>query len=208
MNLQEIDLKNIYRIWKSNLGPFQGFFRSTPFVSLQTYDDFRLEEENIIRYDQKVIDAIMENFNESNFLIVDLPFKDILNLALVLNNEYSIKPILNVNLLFHTFGIIGTKDNINKLINNGLKLKKITTNKFIMMLPYDRYNEEAAPDDLSNKLNNQYGIGEDDLPYANLLKELGYEQVVIITKDNIKEDLNDYLNFTRKEIRVEIIKVI
>jgi len=208
MNLQEIDLKNIYRIWKSNLGPFQGFFRSTPFVSLQTYDDFRLEEEKVIKYDQKVIDVIMENFNGSSFLIVDLPLKDILNLALVLNNEYSIKPILNVNLLFHTFGIIGTKDNINKLINNGLKLKKITTNKFIMMLPYDRYNEEAAPDDLSNKLNNQYGIGEDDLPYANLLKELGYEQVVIITKDNIKEDLNDYLNFTRKEIRVEIIKVI
>jgi hypothetical protein len=208
MNLQEIDLRNIYRIWKSNLGPFQGFFRSTPFVSLQTYDDFILEEENIIKYDQKVIDVIMENFNENNFLIVDLPLKDILNLALVLNNEYSIKPILNVNLLFHTFGIIGTKDNINKLINNGLKLKKIITNNFIMMLPYDRYKEEVAPDDLSNKLNNQYGIGEDDLPYVNMLKELGYEQVVILTKDNIKEDLNDYVNFTSKEIRVEIIKVI
>lgn len=208
MNLQEIDLRNIYRIWKSNLGPFQGFFRSTPFVSLQTYDDFILEEENIIKYDQKVIDVIMKNFNENNFLIVDLPLKDILNLALVLNNEYSIKPILNVNLLFHTFGIIGTKDNINKLINNGLKLKKIITNKFIMMLPYDRYNEELAPDDLSNKLNNQYGIGEDDLPYVNMLNELGYEQVVILTKDNIKEDLNDYVNFTCKEIRVEIIKVI
>lgn len=208
MNLQEIDLRNIYRIWKSNLGPFQGFFRSTPFVSLQTYDDFRLEEENIIKYDQKVIDVIMENFNESNFLIVDLPFKDILNLALVLNNEYSIKPILNVNLLFHTFGMIGTKDNINKLINNGLKLKKIITHKFIMMLPYDRYNEEAVSDDLSNKLNNQYGIGEDDLPCVNMLKELGYEQVIILTKDNIKEDLNDYVNFINKEIRVKIIKVI
>ena len=47
MKLHEIDLKNIYRIWKSDLGPFQGFFRSTPFVSLQTYDDFTLSEENI-----------------------------------------------------------------------------------------------------------------------------------------------------------------
>ena len=59
MNLQEIDLRNIHRIWKSNLGPFQGFFRSTPFVSLQTYDDFELEEENIIKHDQEVIDIIM-----------------------------------------------------------------------------------------------------------------------------------------------------
>ena len=76
------------------------------------------------------------------FLIIDLPLDAILNLALALNNEYSIKPILNVNLLFHPFGIIGNKDNINELINNGLKLKKINTNKFVMLIPYDRYNEE------------------------------------------------------------------
>ncbi len=207
MNLQEIDLRNIHRIWKSNLGPFQGFFRSTPFVSLQTYDDFELEEENIIKHDQEVIDIIMKNFNEGKFIIVDLPINDILNVALTLNNEYSIKPILNINLLFHPFGIIGTKDNINKLINNGLKLKKIITDKFIMMIPYDRYNEEVVTYDFSNKLNNQYGIGEDDLPYVNMLKELGYKQVVILTKDNIKEDLNDYVNFINKDIRVEIIKV-
>lgn len=207
MNLHEIDLRNIYRIWKSNLGPFQGFFRSTPFVSLQTYDDFELEEENIIKHDQEVIDIIMESFNESKFLIIDLPFKDILDVALTLNNKYSIKPILNINLLFHPFGIIGTKDDINKLINNGLKLKKIITDKFIMMLPYDRYNKEESTDDFSNKLNNQYGIGEDDLPYVSMLKELEYKQVVILTKDNIKEDLNDYINFINKDIMVEIIKV-
>lgn len=207
MNLQEIDLRNIYGRWKSNLGPFRGFFRSTPFVSLQTYDDFTLQEEYIIEYNQKALEIIMEKFQENRFVIVDLPVKEIINLGLVLNNEYDIKPILNINLLFHPFGIIGTKDNINKLINNGLKLKKINTNKFIMLIPYDRYNEEVSSEDLKNMLNNQYGIGEDDLPYANMLKELGYNQVVIITKDNIKEDLNDYVNFISKEIRVEIIKV-
>ena len=207
MNLQEIDLRNIYRIWKSDLGPFQGFFRSTPFVSLQTYDDFTLDEENINEYDQKVLDIIIENSDENNFLIVDLPLNEILNLALVLNNEYSIKPILNINLLFHPFGIIGNKDNINKLINNGLKLKKINTKKFVMLIPYDRYNDELESNDLKDKLNNQYGIGEDDLPYVNMLKELEYNKVIILTKDNIKEDLNDYVNFINKDIRVEIIKV-
>lgn len=208
MNLQEIDLRNIYGVWKSNLGPFRGFFRSTPFVSLQTYDDFTLEEEYIIEYAQKDLETIMEQFQEDKFVIVDLPLKEIINLGLVLNNEYAIKPILNINLLFHPFGIIGTKDNINKLINNGLKLKKIQTDKFIMLIPYDRYNEEVSSEDLKNMLNNQYGIGEDDLPNANMLKELGYNQVVIITKDDIKEDLKDYVNFINKEIRVEIIKVI
>ena len=207
MNLQEIDLRSIYRIWKSDLGPFQGFFRSTPFVSLQTYDDFTLEIENINEYDKKVLDTIIENFDENNFLIIDLPLNEILNLALVLNNQYSIKPILNVNLLFHPFGIIGNKDNINKLINNGLELKKINSKKFVMLIPYDRYNDDLGTNDLKDKLNNQYSIGEDDIPSVNVLKELEYSKVIILTKDNIKEDLNDYVNFINKDIRVQIIKV-
>jgi hypothetical protein len=208
MKLQEVDLKNVYKIWKANLGPFRGFFRSTPFVSLQTYDDFNLEEYNIIEYNPKTLNIVMDKFQEDNFLIVDLPLNEIINLSLVLNNEYSIKPILNINLLFHPFGVVGTKDNINKLINNGLKLKKINTNKFIMMIPYDRYNEKIDAEELKSKLNNQYGIGEDDLPYVNMLKELGYSQVVIITKDDIKEDLSEYANFISKDVRVEIIRVI
>jgi len=219
MNLQEIDLRKIYRLWKSDLGPFQGFFRSTPFVSLQTYDDFELDTENVDEtenrnqiyrisgYDQKVLDIIIENSDENNFLIVDLPLNKILNFALVLNNEHNIKPILNVNLLFHPFGIIGNKDNINELISNGLKLKKINPQKFIMLIPYDRYDDELGDNDLKDKLNNQYGIGEDDLPYVNMLKELGYNKVNILTKDDIKEDLNNYVDFINNEIMVEIIKV-
>jgi len=219
MNLQEIDLRKIYRLWKSDLGPFQGFFRSTPFVSLQTYDNFELDTENVDEtenrnqiyrisgYDQKVLDIIIENSDENNFLIVDLPLNKILNFALVLNNEHNIKPILNVNLLFHPFGIIGNKDNINELISNGLKLKKINPQKFIMLIPYDRYDDEFGDNDLKDKLNNQYGIGEDDLPYVNMLKELGYNKVNILTKDDIKEDLNNYVDFINNEIMVEIIKV-
>lgn len=46
MKLGEIDLRMLYRLWKSNLGPFKCFFRSTPFVSLQTYDDFELKKDN------------------------------------------------------------------------------------------------------------------------------------------------------------------
>lgn len=225
MNLQKIDLREVYRIWKSDLGPFQGFFRSTPFVSLQTYDDFELGTDNINvienihgtsninstelinEYDKRVLDIIMENSDDNNFLIVDLPLNEILKFALVLNNEHSTKPILNVNLLFHPYGIIGNRDNINNLINNGLKLKKINPQKFVMLIPYDRYDEELEFNILKDKLNNQYGIGEDDLPYVNMLKELGYNKVIILTKDNIKEDLKNYMNFISSEIRVEIIKV-
>lgn len=207
MNLHEIDLRNLYRIWKSDLGPFQGYFRSTPFVSLQTYDDFMLDEEIINGCDPKVLDIIIKNSDENNFIIVDLPLNEILDLALVLNNEYYIKPILNINLLFHPFGLIGNKDNINKLIDNGLKLKKIDPKKFVMLIPFDRYNEELEFNNFMDRLNNQYGIGEDDLPYSNLLIELKYSKVIILTKDGIKEDLNNYANCINNDIRVEIREV-
>ncbi|NRT74947.1 normocyte-binding protein [Clostridium beijerinckii] len=207
MHLQDIDLRKVYRVWKSNLGPFQGFFRSTPFVSLQTYDDFILKEENTCQCNKNVLDIIVENCSKNNFFIVDLSIDEILNLAFILNNEYSIKPILNVNLLFHPFGIIGTKENINKLINNGLNLKKVSTEKFAMLIPYDRYNDDFKIDDLKDKLNNQYGINDDDLPNTDILKILGYTKIIILTMNKIKDDLQDYINFINEDIEVEVIKV-
>lgn len=207
MNLQEIDLRKVYRIWKSGLGPFQGFFRSTPFVSLQTYDDFILSEENINKYNEKILNIVLENNNQNSFLIIDLPINEILDLALILNNEYYIKPILNINLLFHPFGVIGSKENISRLINNGLKLKKINTEKFVMLIPYDRYNDALKSEELINKLNNQYGIGDDDLPNVDILKELGYNKIIVLTRNDIKEDLKDYINFINKDIKVEVVKV-
>lgn len=243
MNLREIDLRALYRMWKADLGPFVAFFRSTPFVSLQTYDDFILSENNInehnvkivndtvkdyngkvfcntvkdfnskILYDtmenfnEKLLNSIVENCNENNFIIIDLPLSEILNLALILNNKYCMKPILNVNLLFHPFGIIGDKNNISQLINNGLKLEKIKPKGFIMLIPYDRYDNNLKAEDLKDNLNNQYGLGDDDLPYADVLKEIGYNKVIIFTEDEVKEDLMEYVNFIKKDINAEIIRV-
>ncbi|EKQ52558.1 MULTISPECIES: hypothetical protein [unclassified Clostridium] len=207
MNLEEIDLRKVYRTWKSDLGPFQSFFRSSPFVSLQTYDDFELTEEKIIECDKTIINNIIENSDDSSFVIVDLPLKEILDIALILNNEFLIKPVLNINLLFHPFGIIGDKNDISKLINNSLRLKEVKTKKFVMLIPYNRYSDDLDYRNFSDKLNNQYGIGEDDLPYAFMLKELGYIKIVILTKDKIKEDLNVYINSVNKELEVEIIRV-
>lgn len=208
MNLKEIDLRKLYRTWKSDLGPFECFFRSTSFVSLKTYDDFILNDTKINEdYYKNIINEILENCNDDNFIIIDLPINNILDLSLILNNKYLIKPILNINVLFHPFGIVGCKDEINKLINNGLKLKKIYSSKFVMLIPYDRYNKNLESNHLSNRLNNQYGISEDDLPYVYMLKELGYKKIIIIVKDYIKEDLEEYLNNLNKDIEVEKIRV-
>lgn len=76
-----------------------------------------------------------------------------------------------------------------------------------MLIPYDRYNDNWKSDDLKDKLNNQYGISDDDLPSADILKILGYTKITILTINKIKDDLQDYINFINEDIEVEVIKV-
>ena len=206
MNLKEIDLRKIYRLWKRNLGVFRCFFRSTPFVSLKTYDDFTLDEyKNEVN--DYVVKKVLEEYEEDYFTIVDLELDEILDLSVELNNKSNIKPILNVNLLFNTFGLIGNKKNISKLINCGLNLIDIKSNRYIMMIPYDRYKEDIDVTKIYDKLNNQYAVGEEDFPDSDFLRKLGYKGVKVITRDRVKDDLMEYINSINKETEVILVRM-
>lgn len=207
MNLKQVDLRNIYRTWKKGLGPYRCFFRSTPFVSLQTYENFNIVDNNYEEADSSILSALLNEDAEENFIIADFELDKILNLALQLNNEKGIKPILNVNLLFNSFGIVGTKENISRLISYAGKLDDLKTNKAVMLIPYDRYDEKNDVSQIYDKLNNQYAVGFDDLPTSEFLKELGYKGISIVTKDKVKEDLMDYVKYISKDFKVNLVKV-
>ncbi|HCW54690.1 MAG TPA: normocyte-binding protein [Clostridium sp.] len=206
MNLKEIDFRKIYRTWKKGLGPYRCFFRSSPFVSLQTYDDFKIKDVHE-EADEKILSLVLNESSDNNFVIADFEFDKILDIALKINNENKIKPILNINLLFHPFGIVGTKDNICRLIKYSDKLIDIKTNKYVMLIPYDRYDEKINMDKMNDKLNNQYSVGFDDLPTVEFLKNLGFEGISIVTRNEIKEDLMDYITYIRQYIKVNLVKV-
>ena len=124
-----------------------------------------------------------------------------------LNNEHAIKPILNINLLFNSFGLIGTKEHISRLISYSDRLKDIKTKNFVMLVPYDRYDEKIDVSQVYDKLNNQYAIGLDDLPTADFLKKLGYKGISIITKEEVKEDLMEYIQYISKDFNVNLVRV-
>ena len=206
MNLKEIDLRKIYRAWKKGLGPYRCFFRSSPFVSLQTYDDFEIINCND-QVNKKILSSILKESDREYFVIADFKFDEILNIALKLNNEYHIKPILNINLLFNPFGIVGTKYNISRLLNYAYRINDINTDRYIMLLPYDRYDEKIDVSTVYDKLNNQYAVGFDDLPTVEFIKRLGYKGITIVTKDKIKEDLKDYVNYISNDVKVNLVEV-
>lgn len=206
MNLKDVDFRELYRVWKYGLKEFRCFFRSTPFVALQVYDDFVLDE---IKSDvnEDLLKKLLVKINEGDFCIVDLSFDTIMNLALLLNNEYGIKPVLNVNQVFNEYGIVGDKEDISRLVYTSMKLKKIKSDKFIMFFNYDRYNDDFDLSKIYDKLNNQYLIGDEDFPQKDFLKKLGYNKISVFTNTNIKNDLKEQIDFIKNAVEVEIIKV-
>lgn len=209
MNLKDVDLRYVYRKWKSNLEFFEPFMRSGPFVSLQNYEDFEIgyspKEEELYEKYKIVIDKILHEDLRSTFVIVDLELMEDLEIAYVLNNRFSIKPVLNCNFLFHPYGLIGGKSEIEALVTIGQKLQDIIPKGYVFFLDYGRYKDFSL-EVYKKKLNNQYELTEEDVPNLETLKELGFARIVIITKDTLKEDVNYYANYLKQELQVEVLQ--
>lgn len=208
MNLKDVDLRYIYRKWKSNLEFFEPFMRSGPFVSLQNYEEFEIsyspkEEELYEKYKAIINKILMENL-KNTFVIVDLELMEDLEIAFVLNNRFSIKPVLNCNFLFHPYGLIGDKQQIEALVTIGYNLQDIIPKGYVFFLDYGRY-KDFSPEVYKKKLNNQYELTQEDVPNLQTLKELGFNKIVIITTDTLKEDIHYYTNYLKQELQVEII---
>ncbi|MGL5151060.1 MAG: normocyte-binding protein [Clostridium sp.] len=208
MDLNDINKRDLYRNWKNNLYDFEPFLRSSPFVSLQTYTNITLEKIkiNFDLYNRFIENIILKEVKKDSFLIIDLPLEEILPIGLVLNNSHNIKPILNLNFLFHPYGLIGTSDSINLLVETSLSLKTINPDFYVMLVDYNRYGD-FSPEEHSIKLNNQYDLCSYDIPYEDTLKHLGYNEIVYISSSNPKEDLKDCLSYYTNGIKVKFIKV-
>lgn len=209
MNLQETNFRKIYRAWKANLGVFEPFMRSGPFVSLQTYLDFNftysLDEEYLNNKYKEKLDKIIDNNLEKTFIIIDSDMNESLELAYLLNNKFNIKPIINFNFLFHPYGLVGSKESIERLVVLGKNLATVKPTAYLMFLDYERYGDFSA-ELYKKKINNQYEFSDEDLPYGEMLKKLGYTTMIICTKGELKEDLKEYADSIKSSLSIEIIK--
>lgn len=207
MQLKDVNLRQVYRNWKNNAGTLEAFIRSGPFVSLQTYENFELDLtidiENLLRIHKDITPQIA-NSDRDEFVILDLDFDRCTEIAFILNNIQGIKPIISFNMLFNTNGLIGSRENIQNLIKYGQNLNNIKSEKYAIFTNYERYFD-FSEEEHKRKLNNQYEVCEDDLPYADTLITLGYKKAKLITKEKVKEDMENYLeHLTSSGIAVQI----
>lgn len=209
--LKDLELYPIYLKWREATSAFECFLKSTTFVSLKNYRNFTLEDLSISEEENMIYDkvkAIIDEQDTSNTIFVlDIPGHQSVILGYLLQNNLSIKPILTLNQLFHPYGLVGSEKLISNLLLCGNKLNSINPKGYIFILDSGRYLLESNGTE-ENLFNNQYETTEEDMPSVELLRELCYSKAVYIYNNEIKEDINCYLDYLEHfDIKVSKCKI-
>lgn len=196
--LSEIDFFQVYKNWKTDLGPFQCFVKATNFVSLKHYPDFTLStipgDTGGTCFD-RIYTLLKEYDCKSTLFLLDINGTDAIKTAYHLRKLLSLAPVPVFNGVMHPYGLVGDKEYISCLIDYGLKNDKKDTKGYIFIFDSNRYGE--YPDEqLKRFFNNQYELGDEDFPPVEMLGLLKYERAVCIC-DREKEDLAGYLEYLR-----------
>lgn len=150
----------------------------------------------------------MESDLENTFIISDLEPEENLDFSIMLNNDLEIKPILSFNHIAHDYGLVGNNIIHNKIVNYPLNFKNIENVKvYCFILDNSRYRNN---DDYLDPLifNNQYEITEEELPHVEVLKMMNIDKLIFLYRDNIKEDIQKYLDYLKEEkINITLINL-
>ncbi|MDS0528069.1 hypothetical protein NNC19_20450 [Clostridium sp. SHJSY1] len=190
-----------YNNWCENSNIFECYVKSTTLASLSTADfndiDFHMDEINKNNFEK--LKSKINSDLRSTFLISDLDPEENLDFSIMLNNDLDIKPILSFNHIAHDYGLVGNNIIHNKIVNYSLNFKNIENVKsYCFILDNSRYKNT---DDYLNPLifNNQYEITEEELPHVEVLKMMNIDKLIFIYRNNIKEDIQKYLDYLKEE---------
>lgn len=192
MKLSNIDWYVNYKLWTKNAGVFEYLFKSAPFVSAKYMKDFQLVDKSSFNINED-IKAILKGYVQNdNILIFDISTEEGINLAVALNNDLKVSPILSYNFLFHPYGIVGDNELIENLAGASEIIKIIEPVTYAFILDSSRYRNNV---DLCNPMifNNQYEITEEEMPDIDILRLLNKKSVTFFYRREIKEDIACYL---------------
>ncbi len=206
MQLTKEEFSVILNKWKSNLGVFSPYFKTTQLVSLSYMDNLQKVDIDENKHLHTYLEKILKGKNLSNTICL-VDHSNHLTISYLLNNYFSIKPIfLMNNFIFHSNCIINNGNYANYLYSFSHNLNNVDNPKgFAFVVDKDRYFESHEGLDLSNYFLNEYEVSMYDLPDAKFLKKNAkIKNILFISEDNlIKEDIDNILHSYSKHFNVE-----
>jgi hypothetical protein len=194
--LSDADLYSIYCRWRQGSGPFACYVRANNFVSLKHHPDLVLKalprgKDLLWSHVSSIIDR---RDLAACLLILDLPGADSMRIGCHLQQEKAIKPVLTFTTPLHPHGLIGGAEYISALLLCGESLEPVEPRGFAFILDHERFGP-YSDEDLRKCYNNQYELIDEDLPPAEMIKELGFQQILYVHESGVKEDLAHYLEY-------------
>ena len=191
-------IKEVYDAYKKlikNSNIFECFVKSTALATLDDYID-NISKEKIEIKDEslKIFNDLSKIINDYKIIIIDLDADISLDLGLLLNNNLDVKPILSFNHIYHPYGVVGNLKITELIIKRALELNDIEPKAYCFILDYNRYFSEERNIN-SMEFDNQYEITDEELPYDYILRKIECDQVLVISKEEIKDDLNYYIKY-------------
>jgi hypothetical protein len=197
MKLDKVNWYEVYKSWTMNSGIFEYLFKSSPFVTAKYMNNFELNLNKNFSVNEGLIKVLKNYTNKDKMLLIDAETALGVKLAVALNNELKIAPILSYNFLFHPYGVVGGKELIEDLIYAAQVLRPVETASYAFIMDNNRYIEDL---DIDNPMifNNQYEITDEEMPDVNTLIRLGIKEVTLLYKNTVKEDIASYLDFLKE----------
>ncbi|WP_238882040.1 hypothetical protein [Clostridium sp. YIM B02551] len=205
--MEKVDMYAVYENWKRGLDRFRWQLISTPFASSKEFvEELDLSESIMKKSMSKIIPVsileLIKEQKENQVLLIDLKGEDNLDLALELNVNFGIIPVLVFAHIFHKKAIVGSKELLIKLIKYSYEIKNIE-NKYALLLDYNRFSDKEFSK--REYFNNQYRLTEEEMPYSEDLNQWGINEVIIVSESPMKIDLKEYVEYLENNnIKVKV----
>ena len=192
------------RAWRRGCEVMAPWFRATPFASAHHYRDRALRVSVAARAPATVERFVrtLPRAEASVLWIFDFPGVVALWLAYVLRRQRGLTLALGFNGWYDPEGCLDGRAEIPLLLQLGERLRHRRPRMEIGLL-LDRRRAGVAPD--VTRLDNRYGLGEEDFPSLEYLRRSRCAVVSVFTEGDVAPDLGAWLDEIRAGLRVEVV---
>ena len=192
------------RAWRRGCEGMAPWFRATPFASAHHYRDRALRVSVAARAPATVERFVrtLPRAEASVLWIFDFPGVVALWLAYVLRRQRGLTLALGFNGWYDPEGCLDGRAEIPLLLQLGERLRHRRPRAG------DRARDRSpcagvAPD--ATRLDNRYGLGEEDFPSLEYLRRSRCAVVSVFTEGDVAPDLGAWLDEIRAGLRVEVV---